>query len=51
VCSRRDEDHLVALDRLRGAGVIVTVSESVMYEAVGVAGTPEFKQLLEIVKG
>lgn len=49
-CSRQTADHEVALDRLRQAGVIVTTSESVMYEAVGVAGTAEFKQLLEIVK-
>jgi nicotinamidase-related amidase len=50
VCSRTSRDHDVALDRLRAANVIVTTSESVMYEAVGRAGTPEFKQLLEIVK-
>ncbi len=49
-CSRDDANHEVALDRLRSAGVIVTTSESVMYEAVEFAGTPEFKQLLEIVK-
>ncbi len=50
VCSRTPLDNDVALDRLRAAGVIVTTSESVMYEAVGRAGTPEFKRLLEIVK-
>jgi nicotinamidase-related amidase len=50
VCSRSPLDNDVALDRLRAAGVIVTTSESVMYEAVGRAGTPEFKRLLEIVK-
>jgi len=50
VCSRRPLDHDVALDRLRAAGVTVTTHESVMYEAVGRAGTPEFKNLLSIVK-
>jgi nicotinamidase-related amidase len=49
-CSRDQRDHDVALDRLRSAGVVVTTSESAMYEAVGVAGTPEFKKLLAIVK-
>jgi len=49
-CSRDVTNHMVALDRMRAAGVIVTTSESAMYEAVGVAGTPEFKQLLAIVK-
>lgn len=50
-CSRAGTDHAIALDRLRAAGVVVTSSESVMYEAVGSAGTEEFKRLLEIVKG
>ncbi len=50
-CSRDSANHEVALDRLRAADVVVTTSESVMYEAVGRAGTPEFKALLGIVKG
>lgn len=51
-CGARDgRNHTVALDRMRAAGAVVTTSESVMYEAVGRAGTPEFKALLEIVKG
>ncbi|MBN2847881.1 MAG: hydrolase [Coriobacteriia bacterium] len=50
VCSRRDADRDVALDRLRAAGVTVTTSESVIYEALGEAGTAEFRALLEIVK-
>jgi nicotinamidase-related amidase len=50
VCSRDDRDHEVALARLRAAGVVVATSESVMYEALGRAGTPEFKAVLEIVK-
>jgi len=49
-CSRIREAHDVALDRMRAADVTVTWSESVMYEAVGRAGTDEFKRLLEIVK-
>jgi nicotinamidase-related amidase len=49
-CSRRKSDHTVALDRLRGAGVVVTTSESVAYEAVSRAGTDEFKRLLAVVK-
>jgi nicotinamidase-related amidase len=48
-CSRSDADHGVALDRLRSADVVVTTSESVMYEAVSRAGTDEFKRLLAIV--
>lgn len=50
-CSRSDASHRIALQRMRDAGCQVTVVESVMYEAVGVAGTDEFKGLLGIVKG
>lgn len=49
-CSRDESNHEISLARLRHAGVVVTVSESVMYEAVGQAGTEEFKALLGIVK-
>lgn len=50
-CSREEKAHRVALDRMRDAGVTVTMSESVMYEAVGRAATDEFRRLLAIVKG
>jgi nicotinamidase-related amidase len=50
VCSRRDADCDVALDRLRTAGMTVTTSESAIYEALGEAGTAEFRAILEIVK-
>lgn len=51
-CSSRNETfHDVAMDRMRAAGVVVTTTESVMYEAVAQAGTEEFRQLLAIVKG
>lgn len=50
VCSRRDADHRVALHRLRAAGVVVTTAESVIYEALERAGTPEFRAALEAVK-
>jgi nicotinamidase-related amidase len=50
VCSRRDADHEIALDRLRAASVEVTVAESVIYEALGRAGTQEFRAALGYVK-
>lgn len=49
-CSRDSENHKVALERLRHAGAIVTTAESVAYELVAAAGTPEFKRLLAVVK-
>ncbi|MEO7453371.1 MAG: isochorismatase family protein [Fimbriimonadales bacterium] len=42
--------HEGALKRLRHEGVAVTHTESVAYEWLGEAGTPEFKLALEIVK-
>ena len=50
-CSRGDENHRLALDRMRNAGAVVTATESVMYELVGEAGSEEFRALLGIVKG
>jgi nicotinamidase-related amidase len=49
-CSRRDSDHEVAIARLRSHGVDVLVTESVIYEALGAAGTQEFRSVLELVK-
>lgn len=42
--------HEGALKRLRHEGAVVTHTESVAYEWLGEAGTPEFKQALELVK-
>lgn len=50
-CSRHTMDHDIALARLRAAGIVVTTSEAVMYEAVERAATDEFRELLRIVKG
>ena len=50
-CSRARSMHDLALDRMRAAGIVVTSSESVMYELVERAATDEFRHLLEIVKG
>ena len=50
VCSRRETDHAIALDRLRAAGAAVTTVEAAIYEALGCAGTPEFRAVLELVK-
>jgi nicotinamidase-related amidase len=50
-CSRDSANHDLALGRIRSAGGVVTVTESVMYELVGAAATDEFRALLGIVKG
>lgn len=50
VCSRHDRDCEVALNRACAEGVVVTTSESVMYEALERAEGERFKSLLAIVK-
>jgi nicotinamidase-related amidase len=49
-CSRGADAHRVAMGRMRSAGAVITVTESILYELVGEAGTDEFRELLRIVK-
>jgi nicotinamidase-related amidase len=49
-CSRRDADRDAAFERLRGAGATVLTAESAIYEVLGEADTPEFRQVLPLVK-
>ena len=48
--SRSAVDHAVALDRLRGEGVVVTTVEAVLFEWLGSADHPRFKAVSELVK-
>lgn len=50
VSSCNKEEVPVALARLRAEGVVVTTSESWLYEFVGDAGLPEFKAVIGLVK-
>jgi nicotinamidase-related amidase len=50
VCSRRDLDRDVALDRLRDCGAIVTTVEAAIFEMLKAAGTAEFKACLPLWK-
>jgi nicotinamidase-related amidase len=50
VRSRIGIDHDVALRRLEKAGVIVTTAEAAVFEWVGGAEHPRFKQISELVK-
>lgn len=50
VCSRSIENYDNALARLRQAGVVVTNSESVLFEWVGDAGDARFKAVSALVK-
>ena len=50
VSSRRAFDRDTALARMRAAGATVTSVESALFELCEFSGTPQFKQLREIVK-
>lgn len=47
-CNR--EEVPIALARLRAEGAVVTTSESWMYETMGDAGIPEFRNIVGLVK-
>ena len=48
--SRRASDRALAADRLRQAGVVLVSTEMVLFEWLGRAGTPEFKDMLALIK-
>jgi len=50
VSSRKELDHNTAIERMRQVGVIVTTTESVLFELLVKANTPEFKEIAKIVK-
>lgn len=50
VCSRDERNARTALDLLRDAGAVVTCTETVLYQWLGRAGTPEFREVLKLVR-
>jgi nicotinamidase-related amidase len=50
VASRCAIDHAQALHRLERAGAVITTSESAVFEWVGGAGTPQFKEVSQLVQ-
>ena len=49
VSSRNMDDHQAGLLRLQNMGVSIGSSEMLIYELLGKAGTPEFKQILPFI--
>ena len=45
VCSRNPENARTALELQRDAGAVVTCTETVLFQLLGRAGTPEFKAI------
>merc|ERR1712230_306297 len=50
VSSCNKEEVPIALARLRAEGAVVTSSESFLYECMGDAGIPEFREISKLVK-
>jgi nicotinamidase-related amidase len=50
VCSRDADHKRLALEQMRRAGATVTCVEAAVYQMLGVAGTPEFKDLLPLFR-
>lgn len=50
VSSRSVNDKLVAIERMRQAGAVITTMESVLFELLKQAGTETFKQISALVK-
>lgn len=50
VCSRSKFNWHTALNLMSSAGAVITVTETVLFQLVKRAGTPEFKEISNIVK-
>ncbi len=50
VCSRRDSDYTVAIERLRDCGAVITTVESAVFEMLREAGTEQFKACLPLFR-
>ena len=50
VSARTEENDRLGLDKMRQAGVLLASVESVLYELLGEADSPEFRQILSLIK-
>ncbi|MGE4497825.1 MAG: hydrolase [Deferribacterales bacterium] len=50
VCSRAKFNWEIGLRYMEKAGAAVTVSETVLFQLLGAAGTPEFKEVSKLIK-
>lgn len=48
--SRTEKNHSIGLERMRGAGCVITSTETAVFEIVREAGTPLFKEMLKLIK-
>lgn len=50
VCSRFKENYLNGLELMQGVGAVVTNTETVLFDLMKVAGTPEFKVISRLLR-
>ena len=50
VSSRKSTDAEAALERLQNAGAVITTTEAALFELLERAGTPQFKEISQLVK-
>jgi nicotinamidase-related amidase len=50
VCSRKKDDFLTARELMRDAGAVITCTETVLFQLLEKAGTPEFKAISKRIK-
>lgn len=50
IASRKEGDALMALERAKQEGALITTYEALLFELLGQAGTPESKKIQRLVK-
>lgn len=50
ISSRNVNDKIITVERMRSEGTIITTYESILFELLKKAGTPQFKEISKIVK-
>jgi nicotinamidase-related amidase len=50
VGSRAEWNWRIGLDRMRAAGAVISSTEMMMYELLRCSGTPQFKEILSLIK-
>lgn len=50
VCSRKKDDHLAGRELMRDAGAVITCTETVLFQLLEKAGTPEFREISKRIK-
>jgi nicotinamidase-related amidase len=50
VSSRRPNDKMMAIERMRSEGAMITTYESILFELLRYSGTEQFKAISKLVK-